>query len=50
MSRTLHEQIWAVGTELFRRASQKTFRAAVLGAVVVTGALGIATAVRAFLF
>ena len=39
----------AVGTELFRRASQKIFHAVVLGTVVVTGALGIATAVRAFL-
>ena len=39
----------AVGTGLFRRASQKTFHTVVLGTVVVTGALGIATAVRALL-
>lgn len=37
----------ALGTALFRRVSQKTFRVAVLGTVVLTGALGIATALRA---
>lgn len=37
----------AVGTALFGKASQRTFRAAALGTVFLVAALGIATALRA---
>jgi uncharacterized membrane protein YfcA len=40
----------ALGTALFRRASQRTFRAVVLGTVVLMGVLGTATAARAVLY
>jgi uncharacterized membrane protein YfcA len=39
----------AVGTALLKRVSEKTFRAVTLGLVILTGALGIATALRALL-
>ncbi len=39
----------ALGTALFRRVSQKTFRVASLSTVVLIAALGIATAVQALL-
>jgi uncharacterized membrane protein YfcA len=38
-----------VGTGLLKRVSEKAFRAVTLGLVILTGALGIATAVWALL-
>jgi hypothetical protein len=38
-----------LGTTVLGRVSQKAFRAVVVGTVVLTGALGVATAVRALL-
>jgi uncharacterized membrane protein YfcA len=39
----------ALGSALFRRVSQKTFRSVVLGTVFLAGALGVTTAARALI-
>ncbi len=39
----------ALGTALFKRVSGKAFRLVTLGTVILTGALGVATAARALL-